>query len=90
MKYRKLPVEIDAVQFTGYNYDEIAAFAGNKVIRLNENMRREGAPEYLIVDTLEGHMTASPGDYIIRGVEGEYYPCKPSVFKQTYEEVNNG
>jgi hypothetical protein len=40
-----------------------------------------------LIETLEGSMKASPGDWIIKGVEGEMYPCKPSIFRQTYEEV---
>ena len=78
----KKPVEIQAVQWTGDNYDEIANFAGE--------LHVEYSAEYwnkLVVHTLEGDHYASLGDWIIRGVAGEFYPCKPSIFKQTYEEV---
>lgn len=78
MKYRKKPVVIDAVQFTTGSADEVAEFVG-----------RDGsfAGESLYIDTWEGVMTASIGDYIIKGVKGEFYPCKPDIFHQTYEAV---
>ena len=84
MKYRKKPVIIDAVQWTGDNYDEIKRFAG-------DNVAMNGTD--LIVKTLEdgkdnkAKHVATVGDYIIRGVEGEYYFCKPRIFKNTYEAV---
>lgn len=85
MKYRKKPVIVDAVQWTGDNYDEIKRFAG-------ENVTMDGTD--LIVKTLEdgkdnkAKHVATVGDYIIRGVEGEYYFCKPHVFVKTYEAVD--
>lgn len=77
-KYRKKPVEVDAVQWTGNNVDEIEEF-GSLDVWFNENE--------LYVITLEGTMKASVGDYIIKGVHGEFYPCKPDIFAKTYEEV---
>lgn len=79
--YRKKPVVIQAVQFTGENYEEIEAWCGGNVFHVGN--------EILIV-TLEGTMTAPPGWWIIRGVVGEFYPCDPEVFAQTYEEMNDG
>lgn len=79
-KYRKKPVEIEAVQWTGSNVDEIKEFVGK-------------ALDFGYIDgsfkiaTLEGTMTASRGDFIIKGVQGEFYPCKPDIFEQTYELV---
>lgn len=78
MRFRKKPVEVDAVQWRGDNYDEVRLFAKNKVQRVNH---------LLVIDTLEGQMQAQPGDWIIRGVQGEYYPIKPSIFESTYEPV---
>lgn len=78
----KKPVKVQAVQWTGDNYDEVVNFAGE--------LNVEWSAEYynkLIVHTLEGDHYASLGDWIIRGVIGEFYPCKPYIFKQTYEEV---
>ena len=77
-KYRKTPVIIDAIQWTGKNLSEIDNFMGGTV----EN---KGAT--LVIHTLEGDMEASIGDYIIKGVNGEFYPCKPNIFAKTYEEV---
>ncbi len=76
MKFRKKPVVIEAVQFTGGNFVEIAEFAGSS------NSARDGE---LYIYTLEGILKASPGDWIIKGVKGEFYPCKPDIFEATYE-----
>lgn len=80
MKYRKKPVVIEAVQFTGENFDECKTFSGG-VAHLPP------AGPGLQIETLEGLMLASVGDYIIRGVKGEFYPCKPDIFVATYEPV---
>lgn len=80
--FRKKPIEIQAVQWTGDNYDEILNFTGE--------LNVEYSAEYwnkLIIHTLEGNHYVSLGDWIIRGVAGEFYPCKPGIFKHTYEEV---
>lgn len=77
-KYVKKPVEIEAVQWMGDNTHEICVFVGDVIQRQRES---------IIIPTLEGDMTASPGDYIIKGVKGEFYPCKPDIFEQTYDEV---
>lgn len=81
--YRKRPVEVQAVQWMGDNTQEIwDAFGTESVYGLTEKN-----PSWLVIDTLEGKMRASVGDWIIRGVAGELYPCKPEIFNQTYEEV---
>lgn len=90
MKFRKKPVVIDAIQFLGHNVDEINAFVGEnlKIHSEFENayVLGEGPPVYsLVIPTLEGPHRAMPGDYIIRGVKGEHYPCKPDIFEMTYE-----
>jgi hypothetical protein len=76
-KYRKKPVVIEAVQFTG-NFDEIETFVGGDAEFRNGE---------LVIATLEGPLRASPNDWIIRGVQGEFYPCKPDIFEATYEAV---
>ena len=81
MKYRKKPVVIEAMQFTGRNDEEVAAFTGRAGYDPDDK-----APSW-IIDTLEGRMLANPGDWIIKGVAGEFYPCKPDIFEQTYERV---
>lgn len=89
MKYRKKPVVIEAVQWTGTNFDEIMnfmkCFHGNK---LNYENTEEIAykTQQLTIHTLEGNMIASKNDWIIKGVNGEFYPCKPDIFKKTYEK----
>lgn len=82
-KYRKKPVVIEAIQYNGKNEDEIEMFVGDALLGI------DGAFDnpYLYIATLEGTMTASKGDYIIKGVDGEFYPCKPDIFKKTYEEI---
>lgn len=82
-KYRKKPVVIEAVCWTGGNFAEIKRFMGDTVIAFNEESFK------ISVKTLEGVITASPYDYIIKGVQGEFYPCKPDIFEETYEEVDN-
>ena len=80
-KYRKLPVIIDAIEFT-YEHKDLALnfMIGNGYPETDE----EGNPT-LRIYTREGAMIATLGDFIIRGVIGEYYPCKPDIFKATYE-----
>jgi hypothetical protein len=77
MRVRKKPVEVEAIQYTGHNYDEICKFAGEKL--------KKDPSRKLLIPTLEGTMKASIGDFIIKGVHGELYPCKPDPFYETYE-----
>ena len=77
-KYRKKPVVIEAVQWIGNNLSEIETFIGRSV---------KNKETTIVIRTLEGDMEASIGDYIIKGVNGEFYPCKPDIFLATYEEV---
>lgn len=81
MKFRKKPVVIDAIRFNGNNYVDICEFVGNK------NMVVASELPHITIVTLEGNMIALPGDWIIRGVKGEFYPCKPDIFEATYESV---
>lgn len=78
MKYRKKPVVIEAIQWTGHNISDICKFTHKDVSHLLVNGQ-------LYITTLEGYLHASVGDYIIKGVQGEFYPCKPDIFEQTYE-----
>lgn len=80
-KYRKKPVEIEAVRWNGSNISEVKRFMNNAVMAFNEQNLK------ISIKTLEGVITASPYDYIIKGVKGEFYPCKPDIFEETYEEV---
>lgn len=91
MKYRKKPVVIEAVQWNGRNLEEIKEFVGDSLIyEISDAAWKagKGAPSvYMEIKTLEGNHKCSIGDYIIKGVQGEFYPCKPDIFKQTYERV---
>ena len=81
-KYRKKPVIVEAVVWTGNNIDEIKELAKNAVehiIFVDNN---------LYIETLEGNMNVSVGDYIIKDIQGEFYPCKPDIFKETYETIS--
>ena len=81
-KFRKKPVVIEAVQFTDKNKDQV--FNWVDCNRYPEFI--DGIP-CLKIETLEGDMIASFNDWIIKGVQGEFYPCKPDIFEKTYEEV---
>ena len=95
MKYRKIPVVVDAIEWTGENQREMFDFLTNYE-KTDDYMSASG--EHFIIDhnvvkgglvikTLEGEHIASIGDYIIRGVAGEFYPCKPEIFEKTYERA---
>ena len=86
MKYRKKPVVVEAMQFMGDGKSAHAIQewgAGHLIVW---HMHAES----LSIPTLEGTMYANKGDWIIRGVNGEYYPCKPDMFDKTYEPVEDG
>ena len=83
-KYRKKPVEVEAIQFDGRNWREVYQFMSDVPLLLIQDFRKD---EHLLIDTLEGVMKAKVGDHIIKGVHGEFYPCKPDIFHETYEEV---
>ena len=93
-KYVKKPVEIEAMQLTKENIVEVfnfldgANYKETKSVEeledFSQMMLKQG---YIEIETLEGIMKANFGDYIIKGVKGEFYPCKPDIFQATYEEV---
>ena len=82
-KYRKKPVIIEAVVWNGENKDEIIEFCGEENVEVSDVFFLTK----LYILTLEGKMEAALGDYIIKGVNGEFYPCKASIFKKTYDVV---
>lgn len=84
--YRTRPCEIEAIQWTD-NTDEIKKFCGKKC-KVIETWLGIDCLETLIILTLEGDMFAKRNDYIVKGLKGEFYPCKPDVFKMKYELVN--
>lgn len=89
MRYRKIPVEVEVRQFTDgadkAGAQELADWCDGEVVKA---LKIAGEQRYCIfIDTLEGSMRANPGDWIIKGVEGEFYPCRGDIFEQTYEKV---
>lgn len=85
--YRKKPVIIEAIQYKGWMTDEVEQFVGDSLIS-ESRWGDEGGPVGYFIRTLEGtSYMLSKGDYIIKGVNGEFYPCKPDIFEKTYEEV---
>lgn len=85
MRYRKKPVEIEARQLIDdlRNHSEVAMW-------INANGGEALVPfaePCVFIETLEGRMRADIGDYVIRGVQGEFYPCKPDIFEATYEPI---
>lgn len=93
-RYRKKPVEIEAKQVPRYSLGistlryvdrciALAEWCGGISHMMNENEH----DNHILIPTLEGDMKALPGDYIIKGIQGEFYPCKPDIFEATYEEM---
>ena len=87
-KFVKKPVVIEAIQYNGINITEIESFVGAKLPTVWLSVE----DTQLVIPTLEGDMKVSKGDYVIKGIKGEFYPCKPDIFKSTYNVVedNNG
>lgn len=85
MKFRKKPVEIESVQFTEENLGKLREWLGRQVDATFEWVAWE--PPTLTIHTLEGDMVARYGDWIIKGVKGEFYPCRQDIFEETYEAV---
>ena len=81
-RYTKKPVTIEAIQWTGKNRSEIFDFCNVSYVNYS-NSKLE--PE-LKIQTLEGSMTATVGDYIIKGIKGEFYPCREDIFLETYNK----
>ena len=79
MKFRKKPVVVEAIQ-AGNNWSELEAFTGKAICMDVESGQ-------LVIPTLEGNMKVAHRDWIIKGIKGEFYPCKPDIFEMTYEKV---
>lgn len=91
-KYQKLPVVVDSVQWDGTNLEEMKEFVGENLIYSIMDAAWEvgkGIPHVLMkIKTLGGEIECYRGDYIIKGVDGEFYPCEPNIFSKTYIEVS--
>lgn len=83
--YRKKPITVQALQFDGTAEGLVAVSAWMTAHGHAGMGGIEGESKVLRIETLEGTLTASPGDWIIRGISGEFYPCKPDIFAATYE-----
>jgi hypothetical protein len=81
-QFRKRPVTVEAIQITdGKSVFDIVEWMNSKTVGY------QTTPPTIWIDTLEGRMTADQFDWIIKGVDGEFYPCKPHIFERTYQEV---
>lgn len=88
-KYVKKPIIIEAIKFKNDSVEtimEINEFMNLDELRVNYNIQDKPA---IIIPTLEGNMRAEIGDYIIKGINGEFYPCKPDIFNKTYNEYGD-
>jgi hypothetical protein len=84
-RYRKKPVEIEAIQFISDNIEKVYEMLGDNLIVEpldgGDNLKH-------FISTLEGNMEISWNDYVIKGVKGEFYPCKPDIFELTYDKID--
>lgn len=85
-RFRKVPIEVDAVLFTGKNQAEVLKFVYPDLSQdALDGAQIMGLP--VVIETLEGDMTASPGDWVVRGVKGEHWPVRGDIFALTYEAI---
>jgi len=86
IRYRKKPIVVEAIRFDGYNHRILLSWSDGAVVSAKPHK-----VDYFMVqvETLEGTMDGVVGDWIIKGVKGEFYPCKPDIFEATYEKMNN-
>lgn len=85
--WRKRPVTIEANELTKENAEAVAVWCGGRLIEEIDPHTPTNRYVGINIPTLEGMMRASEGDYVIKGVQGEFYPCKPSIFTATYEKI---
>ena len=82
MKYRKKPIIVNVILWDGGNKKEVESFVGEPI-----NHAYSTYNDVIVIKTLEGDMFVNKGDLIIKGVNGEFYPCRPDIFNKTYEKV---
>jgi len=92
MFYRKVPITIEAIQYDGLNKAEIEDFVGDFLDSEIDDCAYTATSKVppirkLVIPTLEGKMFVSPQDFVIKGVNGEFYPCKPDIFNKTYQQA---
>lgn len=89
MKFTKKPAIVDAIQFNGKNGKEVLEWASETSIENpNDDTAITSFDTDMVIETLEGCMSVREGDWVIRGVKGELYPCKPDIFEKTYEKTD--
>lgn len=88
-RYRKKPIVIEAIQWLGWNWGEVCKFIPVPSVAVGA-MDQVNNLMLVKIQTKEGTMSAQPGDYIIKGIQNEYYPVKPDIFEATYEVVEDG
>lgn len=86
-KFRRIPLVFECIQYYGNNVDEIFKWAERQYPHYTCPMWLQPQDSSLIVDTLEGQHIADPGDWIVCGITGEFWPVKPDIFEKTYEPV---
>lgn len=84
MRFRKKPIEIEAIKFDGWNWAECYQFMSDEVLFFPQVLEER---EFIKIETLRGIVTANKGDWIIKDIDGEFYLCKPDIFIKTYELI---
>lgn len=82
-KYQKKPVIVEAIQINSFDYDEMC-----EIVKWCNGLAIDEEDYVIAVPTLEGRMMAKSGDWIIKGIQGEFYPCKPDIFEASYMEIS--
>lgn len=90
MKFRKKPVVIEAIQFTRKSFNDIVKWIDAERTTMVEwdYDSKIDDDTYIVIKTLEGNMKVNLTDWVIRGVKGEFYPCRDDIFRMTYEECS--
>lgn len=86
-RIRSIPKEKECVLWDGNNIEDIVKFTGKSE---NELRRHPAGDHILLIETLEGTMSVTPGNYIIKGIRGEFYPCESSILKESYKFIDEG
>jgi len=90
MRFRKRPIVVEAVQFDGKHPRDTGVYLYQSPLTHSNSTDTSSRGCFWVIDTLEGKMEVSPGDWIITGIKGEKYPCKPDIFEMTYEPAKKG
>lgn len=86
-KARKKPVEVEAIQYTGKNKEEIYKWSNGACYNMLDTNSKDLFAFKFVVETLEGTMIISEGNYVVKGIRGEFYSVEPDIFHKTYEVI---